>query len=117
MALTRPRRNAGAIWAGTPWNARRPGRWGSSASAAEPVTRRSATALAEAIRSRELSAREVVEAHIEVLERAQPRINAIAAGWQSPQHLEKVVELEPLRSREDFRKLVAELKAETPKKK
>jgi Asp-tRNA(Asn)/Glu-tRNA(Gln) amidotransferase A subunit family amidase len=43
-----------------------------------PLTRRSATALARAIRGREVSSREVVEAHIEMCERRQPRTNAIA---------------------------------------
>jgi fatty acid amide hydrolase 2 len=43
-----------------------------------PPTQRSALELAHAIRTRELTAREVVEAHIAVLERAAPRINAIA---------------------------------------
>ncbi|MFD6155621.1 amidase [Nocardia sp. NPDC060256] len=45
----------------------------------EPTTL-SAFALAEAIRERRLSAHDVVEAHIEVLERAQPRTNAVAAN-------------------------------------
>ena len=44
-----------------------------------PVTERSALSLAAAIRSGELSARSVVDAHIAVLERAAPRINAVAA--------------------------------------
>jgi fatty acid amide hydrolase 2 len=43
-----------------------------------PLTERSALALARAIRDREVSAREVVEAHIAVLERVAPRINAVA---------------------------------------
>lgn len=43
-----------------------------------PLTRRSAVALARSIRRGELSAREVVEAHISVLQRWQPEINAIA---------------------------------------
>ena len=43
------------------------------------ITQRSAVVLASAIRSGEVGARDVVEAHLEVLERAQPRINAIAA--------------------------------------
>jgi hypothetical protein len=42
------------------------------------LTRRSAIALARAVRTREVSTREVVEAHIEVLERMQPQINALA---------------------------------------
>jgi len=42
------------------------------------LTERSAIELASAIRARETSAREVVEAHIEVLTRFGPRINAIA---------------------------------------
>ncbi len=41
-------------------------------------TQASATVLAKAIRGRRVSAREVVEAHIEVLERTQPRTNAPA---------------------------------------
>ena len=43
-----------------------------------PPTERSALELASAIRTGELGAREVVEAHIELLERQAPRINAIA---------------------------------------
>ena len=43
-----------------------------------PLTQRSATGLARAIREREVSSREVVEAHIEVCERFQPRTGAIA---------------------------------------
>ncbi|HYU84857.1 MAG TPA: amidase [Kribbellaceae bacterium] len=43
------------------------------------LTERSATALAAAIRAREVSAREVVEAHIEVLEHVNPAVNAIVA--------------------------------------
>jgi fatty acid amide hydrolase 2 len=45
----------------------------------EPLTRRSAVALAAAIRAGEVSSRDVVEAHIEALERAQPRTRAVAA--------------------------------------
>jgi fatty acid amide hydrolase 2 len=43
-----------------------------------PLTERSATALAAGIRSGELTSQQVVEAHIDVLERAQPRLGAIA---------------------------------------
>src|SRR5688572_19259928 len=42
-----------------------------------PLTERSAGELAAAIRARELTASEVVEAHIEVLRRVNPRINAV----------------------------------------
>src|SRR5437763_12182385 len=49
------------------------------AAPAGPLTERSALALAEAIRAREVSARDVVEAHIERLRSVQPRINALAA--------------------------------------
>ena len=42
-----------------------------------PHTRRSATELAAAIRAGEATSREVVEAHIELLERVNPRINAV----------------------------------------
>ena len=45
--------------------------------AAPPVTERSATALAHAIREGELTSREVVEAHIEVLRRREPELGAI----------------------------------------
>ena len=45
----------------------------------EPLTRRSATSLAASIRSGETTAREVVEEHIAVLERMQPRTHALAA--------------------------------------
>jgi fatty acid amide hydrolase 2 len=44
-----------------------------------PITERSATDLAGAIRRRELSAVKVVEAHVDLLRRMAPRINAIAA--------------------------------------
>jgi fatty acid amide hydrolase 2 len=44
-----------------------------------PLTERSAVDLAAAIRMRETSSREVVEAHIEVLERTHARINAVVA--------------------------------------
>ncbi|MDQ2894653.1 MAG: amidase [Actinomycetota bacterium] len=44
-----------------------------------PVTERSALSLAFAIRSGELTARSVVDAHIAVLKRAAPRINALVA--------------------------------------
>ncbi|HMC06503.1 MAG TPA: amidase [Solirubrobacterales bacterium] len=43
------------------------------------LTERSAIELAAAIRAREVSAREVVEAHIELLQRVNPRINAVIA--------------------------------------
>jgi len=45
--------------------------------AALPVTERSATALARAIREGEVSSREVVEAHIEVLRRREPELGAM----------------------------------------
>jgi tetratricopeptide (TPR) repeat protein len=38
---------------------------------------------------------------------------AIAAGWRNPQHLKTDPDMEPLRSREDFRKLLAGLEANT----
>src|SRR5439155_21404875 len=41
------------------------------------LTQRSGVELAAAIRSGEASARDVVEAHVEVLERVNPRINAV----------------------------------------
>jgi fatty acid amide hydrolase 2 len=44
-----------------------------------PITSRSVRSLARAIRARELSASEVVEAHIECHQRLAPRINALAA--------------------------------------
>jgi len=43
-----------------------------------PLTQRSATALARAIREGEVSSREVIEAHIEVCKHYQPRTGAIA---------------------------------------
>ena len=46
---------------------------------APPLTHRSAVALAAAIRGGEVTSREVVEAHVELLRRAQPRTGAIAA--------------------------------------
>jgi fatty acid amide hydrolase 2 len=45
--------------------------------ATKSLTERSGTELARAIRAREVSARDVVEAHLEVLERVNPRINAV----------------------------------------
>src|SRR3712207_2561474 len=45
---------------------------------APPLTRRSAVALAAAIRAGETTCREVVEAHVEVLQRMQPRTHALA---------------------------------------
>src|SRR3954452_23877758 len=47
--------------------------------AVQPITDRSATDLARAIRERELTAREVVEAHIEQARRENPRVNALVA--------------------------------------
>jgi fatty acid amide hydrolase 2 len=47
------------------------------ATSSEPLTRRSATRLAAAIRGGEVTSRDVIEAHIQVLERANPRINAV----------------------------------------
>ena len=44
-----------------------------------PVTERSALELAAAIRERELTAREVVDAHIALIERRNPAVNAIVA--------------------------------------
>jgi fatty acid amide hydrolase 2 len=44
-----------------------------------PITTRSAVGLASAIRRRELTAEQVVDAHIELHRRVGPRINAIAA--------------------------------------
>ncbi len=44
-----------------------------------PLTERSATALARAIRARETTSREVVEAHLDVIRRREPQINAIVA--------------------------------------
>ena len=43
------------------------------------LTERSATQLAAAIRARELTAREVVDAHIALIERRNPSINAVVA--------------------------------------
>jgi amidase len=45
----------------------------------EPLDRWTARALAAAIRRRELSAREVVAAHLERIERVNPRVNAIVS--------------------------------------
>jgi fatty acid amide hydrolase 2 len=45
--------------------------------ASTDLTRRSATELAKAIRDGELSARDVVEGHIEVLERFDPKLNVL----------------------------------------
>jgi fatty acid amide hydrolase 2 len=50
-----------------------------TATAKGRLTERSAVELAAAIRRGEVSARDVVEAHIEVLERINPRINAVVA--------------------------------------
>lgn len=43
------------------------------------LTQRSASSLARAIRARETTAREVVEAHIDLLERVNPFVNAVVA--------------------------------------
>ncbi len=51
----------------------------STATVPRPLTERSATALAAAIRDGELSSREVVDAHIERVERLNPRLNAVVA--------------------------------------
>jgi Asp-tRNA(Asn)/Glu-tRNA(Gln) amidotransferase A subunit family amidase len=48
-----------------------------TAGAATPVARRASVDLAAAIRSRELSAREVVGAHIALIERHDERLNAL----------------------------------------
>src|SRR5215208_2923788 len=45
-----------------------------------PLTQRSAVSLAAAIRAREVTSLEIVEAHIEVLRRSQSRIGAVA--WE-----------------------------------
>jgi len=45
----------------------------------QPLTERSATDLARAIRHRETSSRDVVEAHIERIEYMHERINAVVA--------------------------------------
>ena len=50
------------------------------AASTAPLTRQSAQGLAAAIRGGETSAREVVEAHIELLERVNPRINAVVVS-------------------------------------
>src|SRR5205823_5716075 len=42
-----------------------------------PLTERSALSLAAAIRAQEISAREVVDAHLALIEQVNPRINAI----------------------------------------
>lgn len=47
-------------------------------SSAAPLTRRSATDLAQAIRVGEVTSREVVEEHIELVRRTAPDVNAIA---------------------------------------
>jgi fatty acid amide hydrolase 2 len=51
----------------------------SSKTADQPLTTRSATGLATAIRAGELTSREVVEAHIALLQRVNPSLNAIVA--------------------------------------
>jgi fatty acid amide hydrolase 2 len=51
----------------------------SVAAPSQALTERSATDLARAIRTRETSSREVVEAHIEQLQRTHSRINAVVA--------------------------------------
>lgn len=44
-----------------------------------PLTQRSAVAIGEAVRRRDVSASDVMEAHLEVLERSAPRLNAVVA--------------------------------------
>jgi len=51
----------------------------STTAVARPLTERSAVELAAAIRSGELRARDVVEAHIEVIERSNADLNAVVA--------------------------------------
>ncbi|MBV8746380.1 MAG: amidase, partial [Xanthobacteraceae bacterium] len=43
----------------------------------ESLTRKSATELAALIRSRRLSPRELLDAHLEVIERVNPKLNAV----------------------------------------
>jgi hypothetical protein len=38
---------------------------------------------------------------------------AVAAGWRNPSAAKKDVDLNPLRAREDFQKLLAELEKQT----
>ncbi len=52
------------------------------------ITQQSAVELAQAIRSGTLSAREVTEAHIEVLERVNPALNAVVADRYAQARLE-----------------------------
>ena len=56
-----------------------PSQAGAGAANDRPLTRRSAVELAAAIRAGELRAREVVDAHIEAIERENPRLNAVVA--------------------------------------
>src|SRR3954447_15602502 len=68
-------------WSPVPARHKRPARYRRSAMTrtvdTTSLTQRSATRLARAIREGEVSSREVVEAHLEVLERVNPRINAV----------------------------------------
>jgi amidase len=49
-----------------------------------PLTHRSATELARLIRDRVVSATEVMDAHLEAIERLNPHLNAIVAVAQDP---------------------------------
>ncbi|MGH2866266.1 MAG: amidase [Solirubrobacteraceae bacterium] len=62
------------------------------------ITGRSARSLAGAIRTGELSAAEVVNAHIAVLQRAQPTINALAAERFAPARAEAAAADERIRT-------------------
>jgi hypothetical protein len=44
-------------------------------------------------------------------------VNAYARGFKDAAHMKKDADLDPLRGRDDFRQLVAELEKEAPKEK
>ncbi len=54
--------------------------------------------------------REYVDRAMELLQQA------VKAGWKDPAHLKKDPDLDPLRDREDFKTLLAELEAKVEKK-
>jgi fatty acid amide hydrolase 2 len=76
-----------------------------AAAATIPLTERSAVELAQAIRSEEVSSREVVEAHIELIERRNPQLNAVVATRLDEARAEADAADEAVRSRRRGRRI------------
>ncbi|MGC5220810.1 amidase family protein, partial [Escherichia coli] len=62
------------------------------------LTRRSASALAEAIRRREVSSEEVVRAHVERIDQVNPSVNAIVS-YRPEEAIDRARELDALTCR------------------